>query len=245
MTTSPITPVVSIPARALQAVSLLWNAPLGAIGGAGNAHSLYRGTIAELPKISLKLAENENSIGNVGYNFFKWIFGDVIGIGSLDLRKAGFLTKLGDIFEKGGFEAFRKILTPALNGGIGARGGLLVAGAVGLGVTSLVLGIKEAFSSWDKVSDIKKGYHPDVVDSSLVHGIQALAGLTTAIGGIAMINPVVGLPILAAGYIASMSMGVVKYLMGGTHWFRYPELAPYPLNKFFQLFRNKNVYEPN
>lgn len=244
--TNSIPPVsVSIPGRALQAVSLLWNVPLGMISGARDGARLFSSETA-LPEITLKLAteQNRDSIGRVGYNFFKWIFGDVIGKGGVDLGKSGFLDKLGKIFSKEGFDAFTKILSPATSGGIGARGGLLVALAVGAGVTGLVLGLKEAFSSWGKVSDIKKGYHPDSVNSSLLQGIKALSGLTTAVGGIAMINPRVGLPILAAGLVGSFATSIVQYFIGGINWFRYPELAPYPLNNFFQMFRNRNVYEP-
>ena len=41
----------------------------------------------------------------------------------------------------------------------------------------------------------------------------------------------------------NIGIGVVKHFMGGFNWFRYPKLAPYPLNLIFGAHRNPGVYD--
>ncbi len=221
------------------------NASLGLFAGGALART-YHTTAPELrdkllDDIILKKPKDFKEVSLFAFNSIKKLVADIFGKGSVALTKNGFATKLGEVFSKGGFGAFSEMLPK-----LGWRGGLVVAAVTGVGALATVLGLKEAFSSWGKVSDIKKGYHPDSVNSSLVQGTKAVSGLAIGLGGISMLFgvPGAGVSLIAAGLVGSFATSTVQWFIGGLNWFRYPEMAPYPLNNFFQMFRNRNVYEP-
>lgn len=221
------------------------NASLGLFAGGTLARTYSTTTDLQaraklLDDIILKKPENFKEVSLFAFNSIKKLVGDIFGKGLVALKGNGFAAKLGEVFSKGEFRAFSEMLPK-----LGWRGGLVVAIATGVGALATVLGFKEAINSWGKVSDIKKGYHPDSVNSSLLQGIKSFSGLTLGVGGLALLfgAPSAG-TLIALGLGGSFATSIVQYSIGGINWFRYPELAPYPLNNFFQMFRNRNVYEP-
>ncbi|OGI09264.1 MAG: hypothetical protein A3F80_03255 [Candidatus Melainabacteria bacterium RIFCSPLOWO2_12_FULL_35_11] len=219
------------------------NASLGLFAGGALARNYCTAAPDKRAKlledIILKKPKDFKEVSLFAFNSIKKLVGDIFGKGMVALKDNEFAAKLGDVF-KGNFKAFSEMLPK-----LGWRGGLVVAVATGVGALATVLGFKEAINSWGKVSDIKKGYHPDPVNSSLLQGIKAFSGLGIGCGGLALLFGAPGAgTLITAGLVGSFATSIAQYSIGGINWFRYPELAPYPLNNFFQMFRNRNVYEP-
>lgn len=190
---------------------------------------------------SVVAQEVGKGIPSIVYNFFRNTIGNLFAGGLKQITNSGILDDIAKIYGgEGAGKAFSTLFSK-LGTSVGGKGLLLLGGQVGLAVGGLVLGAQLAYSAYHKFSEIQKGWRPDKVNSPWIHGTQALFGASTAAAGLMMLFPGTALPglaLLGVGVTGSLGMAGLKYLLGGTHSLRYPNLLPYPLNLVAGAFRN-------
>lgn len=236
--TQPINPITTAGGRVWDILTMIPRAPMGAISGSLEGYSAYKASQATLAP--LVAASGENSIAVIVYNFLRNTFGNLFSGGLTGIKNSGILGEVG--------KAFTKLELGGLSGALGKVGGrglLLLGGHVGIGALAIIMGTQLAFGAYKKLSDIQKGWSGgEIVKNPLIHGLHAAFGAATAIGGIAMfVNPALGLATVATGFVGSLAISGFKYLLGGGHWFRYPNLAPYPFNRMITSFKTPSVYD--
>ena len=225
-------------------------APLGAVEGFIDASKLYNNNIS-LPSQAIGYAKSGKSVGTMARNFFKWLFGDVVGKGAVNIRDSRFygaikeamvdFSKIGTVTEKLGPAVVNKagVLT-----GIGGRGALLALGHVGLVVTAIAGGAMLAYTAYKKAGEVDRGMSLEVVKSATLDMAQSLMGIGTALGGAAALaNPFIGAGLAISCFAVSKGIDGLKWLLGGANWFRYPNLAPYGTRAIFRGLRNPSTMD--
>ncbi|MBI3308915.1 MAG: hypothetical protein HYZ79_06040 [Candidatus Melainabacteria bacterium] len=241
-------PVQSVGARLLDVGKTVVRSPFEIVGGSFEGYSAYRAGATNFVGSTATGGTIAETVGTFLKNIFGKLFtSGLTGINATTAEVGG--VTLGQAFKNiftAGSGNFGTAIT-AFGGrfaAAGAAGGTLALGHVGLAAIGIIMGAQLALKAYSKFSDTKKGYHPDTVSNPYIHLAQAFTGLTTAIGGAMMfVNPALGLATLGVGFAGSLGIGVLKHFMGGFNWFRYPDLAPYPLNKLFGTHRNPGVYD--
>ena len=174
-----------------------------------------------------------------GYVVMNWLK-NFVGGARQDIATSGLL----DAYTNKEFSKMWGILTGAVGKGVGVRGlGMLGIYGVLAGV-ALYWGTNLALTSWHKIGEIKKGYNGDIVRSPWVHGAHAMTGLAMAGGTLMLLNPVTyaaAAPTIAAGFVGATALHVLRYALGGIHWFRFDQAAPWPLNTLFRKFKNDMI----
>jgi len=248
-----VSPVQSVGARILDVGKTVVRSPFEILGGSMEGYSAYQAGATKFAGVSTSTATGGTIANTVG-TFLRNIFGKLFTSGLYGINAS--------TAEFGGAtlgQAFRSIFTTGSSNigttvrafgtrlaAAGGAGATLAAGHIGLAAIGIIMGTQLALKAYSKFSDIQKGYHPDTVHNPYVHLAQAFTGLTTAVGAGMMLVPgmaPLGLATLAVGFAGNIGIGVVKHFMGGFNWFRYPKLAPYPLNLIFGAHRNPGVYD--
>lgn len=235
--------------------------PVGAIGGithvVGKAISIptsaVGGTIAGIVDgishakagtvIPVASSYTGSTVGQTILNFFSNIFGNFISEGMDQITKSGIGAKYSEALlnlgAKGGGESIGKLFSGLQ--GVGGKGlGLIGANFIGAGF-GIVTGLSHAYASFGKFSDSCKGWSSEVVQSPLVHAMDACFGLATATAGAFMLFPgtiALGLPLMGVGVAGTLGMSLVKWAGWGNHWFNLPDTAPIGVSNLLQTFKN-------
>ena len=152
-----------------------------------------------------------------------------------DIARSGLRTALSSS------TPYRSAFTTIVNR-VGPKGLALLALLGGAGFIAVAMGIPLVFDSFTKFSRLKNqlGSVVDECREPWVHGALAASGLALGVGGLLIFTPAapLGMSLALGGLIATVGLKLYKYVVYGTHMFRYPEMAPYPISAGIRLLKN-------
>ena len=176
--------------------------------------------------------------------FFRDNIGHVFAKGINSIRTSELGSKVKKLFSSTNGAQAKAALTgfsQAL-GKCGPYGIPLLIGNLVLGGLAITMGAKLAWTSYQEVNNIKKNQSVDLVQNSLIHGLQSAFAAQTAIGGLLMLANPMGWAVMGTGLIGVLTMFATRHLMGGLHIFNHPNSAIWPFNKILTWFTNNDRF---